>query len=51
MPYVKPLQSILQLNRARCRRCGHKWILRLMRIPRICPKCKSANWDQPKKKP
>ena len=33
----------------RCR-CGHEWIARTPRQverPRVCPKCKSANWDQP----
>lgn len=32
---------------ARCR-CGHEWLPRGER-PRVCPKCKSANWDQPKR--
>lgn len=48
--FLTPLASILNLNRARCRRCKHKWILRLMRLPRMCPKCKSVNWDQPRRK-
>ncbi len=34
---------------ARCR-CGHEWLPReLPEKPRVCPKCKSANWDRPKK--
>ena len=32
----------------RCR-CGHEWISREKDRPRVCPKCKSANWDKPKK--
>ncbi len=33
----------------RCR-CGHEWIPHNMdEKPRVCPKCKSANWDRPKK--
>lgn len=32
----------------RCR-CGHGWIARNREKPRVCPKCKSANWDRPKK--
>ena len=32
----------------RCR-CGHEWIARDMDRPRVCPKCKSENWDKPKK--
>lgn len=33
---------------ARCR-CGHEWLPRGGERPRVCPKCKSANWDRPKK--
>ncbi len=34
---------------ARCR-CGHEWLpQKLPERPRVCPKCKSANWDRPKK--
>jgi len=37
----------------RCR-CGHEWLPRESgqdpkEKPRVCPKCKSANWDRPKK--
>jgi hypothetical protein len=40
----------LQLS-AGCRcRCGHEWLTRDKDDkPRVCPKCKSANWDRPKK--
>lgn len=27
-----------------CRCCGHRWMPRLYRMPRICPKCKSFDW-------
>ena len=35
----------------RCERCGHEWTPRGdgTREPRLCPKCKSVRWDQPKK--
>jgi predicted Zn-ribbon and HTH transcriptional regulator len=36
----------------RCR-CGHEWttakVLQQSERPRVCPKCKSANWDRPYK--
>lgn len=33
----------------RCR-CGHEWLSRVKgERPRVCPKCKSANWDRPKR--
>jgi predicted Zn-ribbon and HTH transcriptional regulator len=33
---------------ARCR-CGHVWVPHGGKRPSVCPKCKSANWDRPKK--
>ena len=33
----------------RCR-CGHEWVplhLRSEERPRVCPSCKSPNWDRP----
>jgi predicted Zn-ribbon and HTH transcriptional regulator len=31
----------------RCR-CGHEWIARNKdERPRVCPRCKSPNWDKP----
>jgi len=30
-----------------CLRCGHEWVPRMVDV-RLCPKCKSARWDQPK---
>lgn len=47
----------------KCERCGYEWVPRTPRNvdpkakkgetpkPRICPKCKSALWDVPPKKP
>jgi len=33
----------------RCR-CGHEWLARNKEErPRVCPKCKSVNWDRPKR--
>ncbi len=29
-------------------RCGHEWVTKTPERPRVCPKCKSPNWDQPK---
>lgn len=31
-----------------CLRCAHSWVPRQVEI-RICPKCKSAYWDVPRK--
>lgn len=47
-PVAKPI-GMVQLGGCRCR-CGHEWLSRdPNEKPRVCPKCKSANWDRPKK--
>lgn len=41
--------GLVQLTGARCR-CGHQWLPRDPNDkPRVCPKCKSPNWDRAKK--
>ena len=30
-------------------RCGHEWVPRDSKEPKVCPKCKSPYWDRPKK--
>ncbi len=42
----KPIGKVL-LEGYRCR-CGHEWLIRGVDAPRVCPKCKSPNWDRPK---
>ncbi len=40
--------GMVQLTGCRCR-CGHEWLPRQHEEkPRVCPKCKSPNWDRPK---
>jgi len=46
---VKLEQTIGEVKLAgyRCR-CGHEWLPRNKEErPRVCPKCKSPNWDKP----
>ena len=39
----------VQLWGYRCR-CGHEWLARNKKeVPRVCPDCKSPNWDKPRK--
>ena len=41
--------GVFQVTAYRCR-CKHEWVARDLRQterPRVCPKCKSANWDRP----
>lgn len=40
--------GMVMLLGCRCR-CGHEWLSRKKdEKPRVCPLCKSANWDRPK---
>lgn len=44
--------GIVMLRGCRCR-CGHEWLPHKEtrdneEKPRVCPKCKSPNWDRPK---
>ena len=46
-PKKKEIGDVL-LAGYRCR-CGHEWLSRTGERPRVCPKCKSANWDKEKR--
>ena len=37
----------VKLMKVHCLRCGHEWHPRYEEV-RICPKCKSSNFDRPK---
>ena len=44
-----PAPGTFQVTAYRCR-CGHEWVPKVLHQaerPRVCPKCKSANWDRP----
>ena len=44
-----PAPGTFRVTAYRCR-CGHEWVPRDLRQaspPRVCPKCKSPNWDRP----
>ena len=40
----------MKLPRLACKRCGYEWYPRTPQKPKVCPKCKSAYWDTPKRK-
>ena len=43
------LIGMVKVNGARCR-CGHEWMpWKKGDRPKVCPKCKSPNWDVPKR--
>ena len=37
--------------KCKCGRCGHKWITRSKKEPKVCPKCKSPYWNKPITRP
>ena len=39
----------ITLKGYKCERCRHIWAPRENGRPRVCPKCKSAYWDAPRK--
>jgi predicted Zn-ribbon and HTH transcriptional regulator len=43
----------IELTGWRCERCGHEWVARQewTDAPRVCPKCKSPYWNEPRQKP
>ena len=32
-----------------CKKCGHKWVSRILTTPKACPQCKAYHWDTAKK--
>jgi len=43
-------EEFVQRRRLTCERCGHRWFPEVKDV-RICPKCKSAWWNQSRDKP
>lgn len=43
--------AIIEKQAYRCDRCNHEWYPRLQteEHPAICPKCKSAYWNKPRR--
>jgi len=34
-----------------CDKCGYDWFARIKTTPKQCPRCKTPNWLESKKKP
>ena len=39
----------IEVKGYKCERCKHEWIPRKKEYPILCPNCKSAYWDKPRK--
>lgn len=40
--------KIVKVLECVCERCGHEWKSKTV-SPKVCPKCKSPYWNEPKK--
>jgi len=45
---VHNLEEKHGISAVKCLRCGYEWVPRHLNKPRICPKCGSHYWDEPK---
>lgn len=51
MPGIKLEDYRVKLDGFKCGRCGHEWMSRDKEgDPTVCPKCKSAYWNKPRKR-
>ncbi len=44
--------SKIEVNLYTCERCRHEWVAKdptAAELPKICPSCKSAYWNTPKR--
>ena len=39
----------MAIEKLNCLRCGHEWYPVSERLPLVCPKCKSYEWNVEKK--
>ena len=49
--YRSKAPGVFKVNAYRCR-CGHEWVpkdLHQVERPKLCPKCKTVNWDRAKR--
>ena len=37
------------IKQVECLRCSYKWYPESPERPQVCPKCKSYNWNRPRK--
>lgn len=50
MMYYYQYMARIKADAYKCERCGHVWLPRkATKIPKVCPKCKSPYWNEPRK--
>ena len=37
---------MIEMKKLKCKRCGHKWFRRKIKLPLVCPNCKSPYWNK-----
>lgn len=36
---------ITMIEKLKCKNCGHRWYPKAERLPVVCPRCKSYDWN------
>jgi len=36
----------IKLPKLKCKKCGHTWIPRNPKLPKVCPVCKRVDWNE-----
>ena len=42
------ITKTLEVKLNKCERCGYEWQQRRKRRPKVCPECKSREWNKPR---
>lgn len=40
------LAITMAITKVKCRKCGHEWLPRSEKKPKLCPECGRATWDE-----
>ena len=46
MPECPMCHHVFQESQLICKRCGHRWLQRNIKLPKVCPSCKSPYWNR-----
>ena len=50
MPECPMCHHVFEQQKLRCKRCNHEWIQRDIKLPKVCPRCKSPYWNKERRK-
>lgn len=38
--------NTIRITRLKCGKCNYEWLPRTTKLPKVCPNCKSRNWQE-----